>query len=188
MSFYNKAEFLFKRKEFKEALNFCNQSIARAVPGHFLGLPHSLRSNILSEWNLMDEAVMEIDEALKSLSQSSGQSQGQSQVPLDENVVRQTKSYFESLKSKHESKLSHNRAKTNGRNLEEKNKRMEFTRELFRVKSPNPLAPALEDFVEIKWTKGKGRHLVVKKEIPICMFKFLFQFHFQHFVNYNDEI
>ena len=51
--------------------------------------------------------------------------------------------------------------------LEEGKKRIvQFTRDLFQLQSPNPLAPALEDFVEIKYNEKKGRHLVVTKDVP----------------------
>ena len=50
--------------------------------------------------------------------------------------------------------------------LEERRERViPFTRDLFTLQSPNPLAPALEDFVEIKYNEKKGRHLVVTKDV-----------------------
>ena len=44
--------------------------------------------------------------------------------------------------------------------------RKEFSRDLFQLKSPNPVAPALESFVQIKWNEKKGRHLVVTQDVP----------------------
>ena len=43
--------------------------------------------------------------------------------------------------------------------------RKQFSRDLFHLKSPNPVAPALESFVQIKYNEKKGRHLVVTKDV-----------------------
>jgi len=57
---------------------------------------------------------------------------------------------------------------------EEKKLKEQFTLDLFQLKSPNPAAPALESFVQIKYNEKKGRHLVVEtkdgRDIPACKF------------------
>ena len=57
---------------------------------------------------------------------------------------------------------------------EEKKLKLQFTRRLFQFESPNPSAPALESFVQIKYNEKKGRHLVVEtpdgRDVPAGKF------------------
>ena len=58
------------------------------------------------------------------------------------------------------------------KNDEDKMKqRLQFTQDLSQLKSPNPFAPALESFVQIKYNEKKGRHLVVSQDVPAGTFK-----------------
>ena len=63
---------------------------------------------------------------------------------------------------------------------EEKKLKEQFTRDLFQLKSPNPAAPALESFVQIKYNEKKGRQLVVEtpdgRDVPAGKFKYYLLF------------
>ena len=57
--------------------------------------------------------------------------------------------------------------------------RKQFTLDLFKLQSPNPVAPALESFVQIKYNEKKGRHLVLTQDVPAGTFKYHLQFSFK---------
>ena len=62
--------------------------------------------------------------------------------------------------------------------VEAKNKIKTFCDELFNLKSPNPLSPALESFVEIKYNEERGRHLIVTEDVLIGKYHILFKMNF----------
>ena len=103
-------------------------------------------------------AVEEIDEALRLLSSTSVETKN------DTDVLEYSK-----LKAQFEEEIS---LMTNDEEFEEscrleRRKRQLFCDDLFQLKSPSKVAPALEDFVDIKYNSARGRHLILNKDIPI---------------------
>ena len=142
-----------ERKLYRESIFSYNVALLFAPPDSLeLGLAYANRSVPLHALGMTEEALKDI------------------QLALDNSYPLEKRGKLNIRKSSYE-KLVTDR-QTSNVDLETKlkselDKRNSFYHEMFRIKQPNPMAPAMEDSVEIRSTEAHGRLLVATTDIDM---------------------
>ena len=155
-------------RNLKAALHYFNLALMFAeMDSETVGMAYANRSAILVEMGHFEDALEDIDLALKNKYPESRAHR------LEKRKVK----CEELMQKKREEYLAINPGRRN--EIETEIQHMKHMRnELLRVKKPNPLIPAAADCVEIKVDEDQGRHLVVNRDVCAGNWTICIQFNF----------
>jgi hypothetical protein len=169
----------FEKRRYRKAAQLYNRAVTYAdskVDTADLSLALFKRSIVLNELNDPSGALKEFQSALAYQKLSL-----QSNFKLGRHIKKTENSMLA------RSLAQEQKNQENGEDRqEEMRKRKEFSHDLFSLKSPNSNVPAVEDFVEIRVSPIKGRHLVVTKDVPMgtqTTLHFILYLHHSNFLN-----
>ena len=152
----NRGTELYQLRDFHGALHYYNLALIFAQKGtQSVGFAHANRSAVLVELGRFEEALQEVDSALKN-------NYPEARV---EKLKKRSDRCQKSIQQKHDEYLAMDAQVR--KDMEAEMQKMRNIRdEMLKVEKSNPLMPAAADFVEIKYDTAQGRHLVVNQDVP----------------------
>ena len=146
---------LYKQKNLQGALHYYNLALMFAeMDTEAAGIAYGNRSAVLVELGHFEEAIEDIDLALKNkYPESRSPKLEQRRVKCQESMHKKQEEYLAidaKLRKEIESEVQ---------------KMKEMRDEIFQLKKPNSFMPAAEEFVDIKFDLCQGRYLVVNRDV-----------------------